>query len=45
MKTFETPNMEIHKFDVEDVITTSVSEEVPETTKCPLNDELPCLRD
>lgn len=41
MKTFETPVVDVKKFDVMDVLTTSG--ETSETSEtCPLNNDLPC---
>lgn len=43
MKTFETPVVDVKKFDVMDVLT--VSGEVVESTTCPENTLTPCFDD
>lgn len=48
MKTFETPYVDVKKFSVMDILTTSeVSEEETEvpTTVCLENNSLPCVGD
>lgn len=44
MKTFETPFVDVKKFDLKDVLTTSGGDE-PVTPACPLNNETPCFDD
>lgn len=42
---FETPVVEIKKFDVEDILTTSGEAVAPEEPPCPENTALPCVGD
>ena len=44
MKTFETPVVDVKKFDVMDVLTTSgeTGETGESSEPCPLNNDLPC---
>lgn len=45
MKTFETPFVDVKKFDLKDVLTTSGGGDEPVTPACPLNNETPCFDD
>lgn len=46
MKAFETPFVDVKKFDLKDVLTTSAGEtEAPTTPPCPENTLTPCFDD
>jgi hypothetical protein len=45
MKTFNTPTVEVKKFNVADILTASGEEETPTASICDRNVTLPCLDD
>ena len=42
---FETPEISVKEFSVEDILTASGEAAETETTRCPLDNSLPCFGD